>query len=67
MFRDDNEALRAAEAGMEAGGKLFSIVPLYAGGNGMHRVYWKVLDSKHCDEIDAAISKALFPDEEPTQ
>lgn len=66
VFRDDFDALRAAEAGMLADAVLVTIVPVEPQKLefGRTRVYWRVLDDAHIERVDKAISKELYPDEE---
>lgn len=66
VFRDDFDALRAAEAGMIAGADLVTLVPVdpLKLEFGRTRVYWRVIDDSHIDRVDKAIAKELFPDEE---
>jgi hypothetical protein len=63
VFLDDFDALRAAEAGMEA--ELVCLVPVEPGKleYGRTRVYWRVRDDAHIDLVDKAIGKELYPDE----
>jgi hypothetical protein len=66
VFRDDFDALRAAEAGMIADAELVTIVPVDPQKLefGRTRVYWRVMDDAHIDRVDEAIRKELYPDEE---
>lgn len=66
VFRDDFDALRAAEAGMIAGAELVTIHPVdfVKPEFGRHRVYWRVRNDAHIDAIDKAIAKELYPDED---
>jgi hypothetical protein len=66
VFRDDFEALRAAEAGMLADAQLVTLTPVEPQKLefGRTRVYWRVIDEAHIDRVDKAISKELYPDEQ---
>lgn len=65
-YQNDFDAMRAAEAGMIAGGELVTNNPMEPQNLefGRQRVYWRVLDDDHINRIDDAISVELYGVEE---
>lgn len=63
VFRNDFDALLAAQAGMIADADLVTITPIEPQKLefGRMRVYWRVMDDAHIERVDKAISKELYP------
>lgn len=56
-------AMQHAEAGMSVGAELVTLCPIEGRDEGYWRIFWRVRDDSHIDEVDAAIS-TLYPDED---